>query len=296
LERVELLTSLEQRFGAKIPEEEAQRLYTVRELADSILSHATQAGGDESAAWEALLSPARIEAGTLERGLRPHGLISIVLFAAIKLVRVLLRPGVRIEVRGLEHLPHTGPLLISPNHQSYLDPFVLVSALPLRIARQLFFVGATEYLETGLTRWLAREVSLVAVDPDAGLVPAMQAGAYGLRRGRILLLFPEGERSIDGTVKHFKKGAAILSQQLQVPVLPVAITGLFEIWPRNRPLAWRRLLPGAGTRVRLTFGPPILPANVGGVGTSPAEAYEAITGAVRNCVEEMWKADATAVR
>jgi long-chain acyl-CoA synthetase len=296
MERVELLTSLEQRFGAKIPEEEAQRLYTVRELADSILSHATQAGGDESAAWDALLSPARIEAGTLERGLRPHGLISIVLFAAIKLVRVLLRPGVRIEVRGLEHLPHTGPLLISPNHQSYLDPFVLVSALPLRIARQLFFVGATEYLETGLTRWLAREVSLVAVDPDAGLVPAMQAGAYGLRRGRILLLFPEGERSIDGTVKHFKKGAAILSQQLQVPIVPVAITGLFEIWPRNRPLAWRRLLPGAGTRVRLTFGPPILPANVGGVGTSPAEAYEAITGAVRNCVEEMWKADATAVR
>ena len=74
----------------------------------------------------------------------------------------------------------------------------------------------------------------------------MQAGAYGLRRRRILVLFPEGERSIDGTVKHFKKGAAILSHQLQVPIAPVAITGLFEIWPRNRQLAWRRLLPGAG--------------------------------------------------
>ena len=137
-------------------------------------------------------------------------------------------------------------------------------------------------------------MSLVPVDPDAGLVSAMQAGAFGLRRRRILVLFPEGERSIDGTVKHFKKGAAILSQQLQVPIAPVAITGLFEIWPRNRPLAWRRLLPGAGTRVRLTFGPLIVPATVVGVGKAPADAYDAITGALRGSVDEMWKADAAA--
>jgi long-chain acyl-CoA synthetase len=283
MERVELLTSLEQRFGADIPEEEMQRLYTVRELAESILSHATGEGREESAAWDALLSPSGIDAGVLDAALRPHGLISI--FAAIKLLRVLLRPGVRIEVRGLEHLPAAGPLIITPNHQSYLDPFVLLSGLPLRIARQLFFVGATEYFESRLTRWLSEQVSLVPVDPDAGLVSAMQAGAYGLRRRRILVLFPEGERSIDGTVKHFKKGAAILSHQVQAPIAPVAITGLFEIWPRNRQLAWRRLLPGAGTRVRLTFGPPIVPA-------AGAPAYDTITGMLRSSVDEMWKADA----
>ncbi len=291
MERVELLTSLEQRFGADIPEEQMQRLYTVRELAESILSHATVEGGEESAAWDALLSPSRIDAGALDAALRPHGLISIAVFAVIKLLRVLLRPGVRVEVRGLEHLPPSGPLLISPNHQTYLDPFVLLSTLPLRIARQLFFVGATEYFESRLTRWLAEQMSLVPVDPDAGLVSAMQAGAFGLRRRRILVLFPEGERSIDGTVKHFKKGAAILSHQLQAPIAPVAITGLFEIWPRNRPLAWRRLLPGAGTRVRVTFGPPLVPGAAVG---APAAAYDAITGALRNSVDEMWKADAAA--
>ena len=291
MERVELLTWLEQRFGADIPEEEMQRLYTVRELVESILSHATGKGGEESAAWDALLSPSRIDGGALDAALRPHGLISIAIFAGVKLLRALLRPGVRIEVRGLEHLPETGPLIISPNHQSYLDPFVLLSALPLRVARQLFFVGATEYFESRVTRWLAEQVSLVPVDPDAGLVAAMQAGAYGLRRRRILVLFPEGERSIDGTVKHFKKGAAILSHQLQAPIAPVAITGLFEIWPRNRPLAWRRLLPGAGTRVRVTFGPPLVPGAAVG---APAAAYDAITGALRNSVDEMWKADAAA--
>jgi long-chain acyl-CoA synthetase len=130
------------------------------------------------------------------------------------------------------------------------------------------------------------------VDPDAGLVRAMQAGACGLRRGRILVLFPEGERSIDGTVKHFKKGAAILSQHLQVPIAPVAITGLYEIWPRNRPLGWRRLLPGAKTRVRLTFGPSIVPATVADAGTAAAETYDAITRELRRRVDDMWKADA----
>ena len=66
---------------------------------------------------------------------------------------------------------------------------------------------------------------MVVVDPDANLVPAMRAGAYGLRHGRSLILYPEGERSIDGTPRTFKKGAAILSIHLQVPIVPIAIEG-----------------------------------------------------------------------
>ena len=49
-----------------------------------------------------------------------------------------------------------------------------------------------------------------------------------------LILYPEGERSIDGTPKIFKKGAAILSIHLQVPIVPVAIEGFYEAWPRNQ--------------------------------------------------------------
>ena len=59
-------------------------------------------------------------------------------------------------------------------------------------------------------RRLARSLRVVVVDPDANLIPAMRAGAFGLRQGRPLILYPEGERSIDGTPKIFKKGAAIL--------------------------------------------------------------------------------------
>jgi 1-acyl-sn-glycerol-3-phosphate acyltransferase len=81
----------------------------------------------------------------------------------------------------------------------------------------------------------------------------MRAGAFGLRQGRILLMFPEGERSIDGTVKRFKKGVPTLSRELGAPIIPVAIHGVFELWPRNRPFNWR-LLRGCRHQVRVVFG------------------------------------------
>ena len=120
--------------------------------------------------------------------------------------------------------------------------------------RELFYVGAVEYFETPLTRWVARTTNLVPVDADSNLVPAMQAGAFGLSHGKVLVLFPEGERSIDGTVKKFKKGAPILAQHLHVPIVPVAITGLYELWPRNRPFNWRLMLPWSGHRITIEFG------------------------------------------
>ena len=109
-----------------------------------------------------------------------------------------------------------------------------MGVLPWRIFRQVFFVGASEYFETPFMRWFARQANVVPVDPDASLVPAMQAGGFGLRHGRVLVLFPEGERSIDGTVRTFKKGAAILSTHLSAPIVPVALDGIFEVWARNR--------------------------------------------------------------
>ncbi len=285
MERVELLTALEQRVGADIPEEELQRLYTVRELCESLLTHAQEGGGSKvTASWATLLSPEAADDASFRDWLQPHWLVPAVLFLALKLTRRALRPGVKVTLDGVEHFPARGPYLICPNHQSYLDPFFLMASLPYRIVRQVFFVGATEYFETPLTRWLARQVNLVPVDPDAALVSAMQAGAAGLREGRILVLFPEGERSIDGSVRTFKKGAAILSHHLQVPVVPVSLTGVFEIWPRNRALNGKALRPGAGSRVRLKAGPPLLPP--------PADADEAVdvalTARLRDAVSAMF--------
>jgi 1-acyl-sn-glycerol-3-phosphate acyltransferase len=122
----------------------------------------------------------------------------------------------------------------------------------------------------------------VPVDPDANLVPAMKAGAFGLTHGRILMLFPEGERSIDGTVKRFKKGATILSRHLEVPIVPVAIHGVFELWPRNRSFNWRLLRPWSRHVTRVAFGRPMRAAEHG----SDADG----AAALREAVQTLWDA------
>ena len=84
-------------------------------------------------------------------------------------------------------------------------------------------------------------------------------GAFGLGAGKILVLFPEGERSIDGQIKKFKKGAAILSLHRKAPIVPVALDGIYEVWPRGRNFRWSALLPGSGARMTIRFGAPLPP-------------------------------------
>ena len=291
MERVELLTALEQRFGADVPDGEMQRLYTVRELAESIRQHArAESAAAEGAAWESLLADESIDRAEMDRWLERHYLLPLILFGIIKTIAWLVRLTVRVEATGREKLPVHGPYLLSPNHQSYLDPFLLVACLPYRIVRQMFFVGASEYFESPVLKWFARQINLLPVDPDASLVSAMQAGAAGLRRGRILVLFPEGERSIDGTVRTFKKGAAILSHHLHAPIVPVGIDGLFEIWGRNRPFQWRKLAPGAGVPIRLKIGDPLQPEGAGAAAAGNDATYSMLTSRLRAAVSALWQA------
>src|SRR5262249_38322968 len=154
-------------------------------------------------------------------------------FCLIRLFRAAAWLLLGYRVSGTDHIPKSGAFLICPNHQSYLDGFFLAAALPYHTLRRLFFVGASDYFQTPLAKWLVVLINIVPVDPDANLVRAMQAGAAGLRRHKVLILFPEGERSIDGEPKKFRKGAAILSSHLGAPIVPVALDGLYTLWPRG---------------------------------------------------------------
>ncbi|HXE74312.1 MAG TPA: AMP-binding protein [Candidatus Xenobia bacterium] len=285
MERVELLTQLEREFGVDVPEEVAARIYTVRELVEAVRPHPEAAGrpeGGRAPAWAELLRASTVDP-EIERLLAPRPVTTLLLFVAVKLLYALMKIFCLFRVGGREHLPPAGPFLLCPNHQSYLDPFFLVAALPYRIFRQVFFVGASEYFATPLMRWVARLVNLIPVDPDTNLVRAMQAGAFGLRNGKVLILFPEGERSIDGTVRKFKKGASILSQHLQVPIVPVALDGLHHVWPRGKN-------PQRLARVALCFGPLIPPPPATPAEAADAEtSYAAAAEKLRAQVDEMWR-------
>ncbi len=288
LERVELLSQMENVFSSSVPDDLASGIYTVRELVEAVLASRGEGESGQQAGdtWGAMLQGTPQEDPELQALLKPKRLVAPGLFALLKIIHVASRVLFRFQVRGKNNFPSEGPFILSPNHQSYLDAFLLVSVLPYSTFRRTFFVGASEYFETPLMKRLARMANIIPVDPDANLLRAMQAGAFGLRNGKVLILFPEGERTIDGKVKKFKKGAPILSLNLGVPIVPVALQGLFEVWPRGR--AFQGFSP-----VRMEFGQPLLAGADLSQGITQAEAetlYARKTSELREAVEELWLA------
>jgi long-chain acyl-CoA synthetase len=284
MQRVELLSRLEEEIGGDIPESQLAEIYTLRDLVDAVLQSAASGAGTPGtkaafAGWKAILSEDPTDPDVLALG-KPQPFIEAFWFLVSRLAQIISLDLFRLRVSGLENLPARGPYIISSNHQSYLDPVVMAGVLPENILRDSFAVGTSEIFGQGIMKRLARLLRVVVLDPDANLVPAMRAGAFGLRRGRVLLLYPEGERSIDGAPKIFKKGAAILSIHIQVPIVPVAIEGFHDAWPRGKGFI-QRLSP-----LKMRFGKPILP---------PPEregseaAYEQLTAELKARVVEMWE-------
>jgi long-chain acyl-CoA synthetase len=238
MRRVELLVAIEQQLGGDVPESQLGGIYTVRELVDAVLESASTPGEGARptatfAGWSAVLREDPADQQVL-RITKPRPLLDPPIYLVTRLVALVWRLVSKIEVSGIENLPTDTAYLLCSNHQSFLDPVILASVLPYRALSRMFAVGTSEIFGSGLMRQVAKLMKVVVVDPDANLVPAMRAGAYGLRHGLSLMLYPEGERNLDGTPRTFKKGAAILSTHLQVPIVPVAIEGFHDAWPRQK--------------------------------------------------------------
>jgi len=283
MQRVELLSRLEEELGGNIEESQLTEIYTVRDLLDAVLqSAASGAGGAGTrvtfAGWKAILAEDPDDPDVL-RLAHPNRITDAFWYLVSRLGQVFALDRFHLEVSGIEKLPRSGAFILSSNHQSYLDPLIMASTLPADIFLRAFAVGTSDIFGKGFMRRLARSIKVVVVDPDAHLVPAMRAGAFGLRHGMALVLYPEGERSIDGMPRIFKKGAAILSIHLQVPIVPIAIEGFYEAWPRNKP--FHGFAP-----LKMVFGDPILPP-------PESEASEAVyakhTADLKARIVEMWE-------
>jgi 1-acyl-sn-glycerol-3-phosphate acyltransferase len=108
----------------------------------------------------------------------------------------------------------------------------------------------------------------------------MRAGAVALRANKVLNVYPEGRRSFDGQLGVFKKGAAILATELNVPIVPVALDGTHRIWPRGS----SRI---RFAKVKITFGEPIQARSVTSPNTNAEQRYEKVMSLVRERVREM---------
>ena len=161
----------------------------------------------------------------------------------------ILRLWYRPQVTGLENVPDDGAAIIAPNHQSFLDDFLL----PLVIRkRKVVMMAKADYFDKWYTAWFFKAAGCIPVRREGGSASAraLTGGIDALREGNLVGIFAEGTRSPDGRLYRGKTGVARMALEAQVPVIPVALVGTYEAWPYDKKL------PKPG-RVEIRFGKPL---------------------------------------
>ncbi|MFF3955173.1 lysophospholipid acyltransferase family protein [Streptomyces sp. NPDC001890] len=165
----------------------------------------------------------------------------------------LLRLFFRPRIEGLEHIPEEGAAIVAGNHLSFSDHFLM----PAILKRRITFLAKAEYF-TGpgvkgrLTAAFFRGIGQIPVDrsgKEAGQA-AIREGLGVLSRGELLGIYPEGTRSHDGRLYKGKVGVAVMAIKAQVPVVPCAMVGTFEIQPPGQTVPRIK-------RVTIRFGEPL---------------------------------------
>ncbi len=262
LKRLEMVSALEEEFSVKLPDSFAYEVRTVGE----IVSRLREGGGQEAESIDEALWGEPPEDEKKRAGLARYALEWPVTATLALIQKVLFKLFFRLEAKGLENIPEP-PFIMAPNHTSYLDGFAVASAVPLGTFRDLYFQGYYTYFEGPVKSIFARLSHVIPIDPKGRLSSAMRLSHYLLGQGKALCVFPEGQRSFDGELGHFKKGVGMLALKLDVPVVPAKINGAFEALPRGR------LLPRP-RKITVTFGEAVKPSSLGYPRKAEAEGPE----------------------
>jgi 1-acyl-sn-glycerol-3-phosphate acyltransferase len=173
---------------------------------------------------------------------------------------------------GRENIPATGGVLVVSNHQSHFDPVLVGIGCP----RRLNYVARDTLFRFAPFAWLIHSVGAFPIDREGMGLAGIKESLRRLKRGEMVLIFPEGTRTGDGAIAPFRPGFTALAVRSKAAILPVAIEGAFRVWPR-----WRKF-PGLG-RVRVRYGEPILPAEV--AACDERELLDKVERRVRQCHE-----------
>lgn len=160
---------------------------------------------------------------------------------------------IRLEVEGLEQVPMDGPVVYMGNHQGNFD----INALSLAIPRQFSWIAKEELFRYPIFGAAMRRAGYIPLDRSDGrkALKSIKQAADRIASGTSVVIFPEGTRTVDGSLLPFKRGAFILAAKAGVPIVPFTINGSRAINPRNR----MELYPGT---IRVSFSTPISTAGV----------------------------------
>lgn len=232
LDMVSLQGFIEDTFHVTINADDMPKFKNIGEMAEKIEKESS--GGvtsidDEKGAvdWHKILT-SDAEALQLPESAFTHPLISKAFTGFCKMHNSL-------KVLGKENIPANGPFILAPNHQSFLDGPLAMAGMDWGKISEYYFYATEEHVQGSLRRWFAARHNIILME-RRNLKNSILKMAKVLRAGKNLVIFPEGRRTNTGDLGTFKKTFAILSKELNIPIVPVCIRGAYDALPRQRTL------------------------------------------------------------
>jgi long-chain acyl-CoA synthetase len=186
------------------------------------------------------------------------------------LVRICSSLCWHIRVNHKEQLLPDNAIIIA-NHQSILDPPLILNQIPYAMRKDIFLIAKKEL---SWFRLPFAGAPILYVDRTGNIVPSLKAAADVLRSGHSLLIFPEGTRTKDGAVGKFRSGAAYLAKHLNKKIIPVTIQGTFKIMPAGKYIP--RFF--GGHKLRMNIGSPVDPKGFSSVEALTDHLSKVISG------------------
>lgn len=218
LSKLSLIDYIEKTFGIKLDEEQLLKFPSVRKIAEHIQNNKLFHKTDQDSGWSGDLKD---EADvTLPKS-------SVFLGPIVRFVRGVFRAFFRFEGKGMENIPE-GPCFLAPNHETKLDAFLVLSYLDHETLKNTFSYAKKDHVDSWVRRYLASHSNVIVMDLKKDLKHSIQKMAEVVKQGKKILIFPEGTRTLTGEMGKFKKTYAILSTELNIPVVPVVVSGAYE--------------------------------------------------------------------
>ncbi len=178
-----------------------------------------------------------------------------------------------VRCHGQEFLPTDGGAIVLANHQSNLDPMLI----GMSTNRRMNYLAKDTLFSPAPFGWLLHALDTIPIDREGVGLAGLKETLKRLRRGELVLVFPEGTRTHDGSVGLLKPGFCALARRSGLPLVPVAVDGAYDAWPRSR------LLP-LPTRIHVQYGPPFSSAELAAMDDD--QMVEAATRRIQDCQEQ----------
>lgn len=223
LDKVGLQGFIEQTFGMKLNADTMAGYKDITALAEYVADFKTRVEV-ENADWHKLLCD---DNNHLQL---PTSAFTHTLYEGV--FRTFFSAYNRMKVVGRENIPAKGPFIIVPNHQSYLDGPIAMAGVSNETLRNSYFYATEEHVKHPFLKWMAARHNIILMERSNLKDSILKLGEV-LKQGKNVVIFPEGTRTRTGEMNDFKKTFAILSKELNVPVVPVCIRGAFGMLPRG---------------------------------------------------------------